>query len=171
MLECGVGWHSERIQITKIKLPSLLIACASGTAAKGRIRKEPAIRRNIELCPVVSADIVRRGKQPRLPAGRHPAVTAERNEKKSLDPTVPFLVYACIFRYILNNAVFAHIGIAYVGSNIFINFFCFQKRIRFIPHHFPVQTAYVRSKHNVRGLLFQKETGLHRLHFSGSGEM
>ena len=55
-LEFRTADVAVRIEVAEIPVPRFHVAAALGSAAVGRVAREPAVRGDVELCPVVAAD-------------------------------------------------------------------------------------------------------------------
>ena len=121
----------------------------------GRIAIQPAVRRNVEHRPIVTADMIRANRAARLPLCGNSKTAAKRNKDKRHGAAVPVTVQHHKFRNVFNVEIITHIGIRYMITNPIVNTAGKQKRIFFIARDFLRHSTDIRCKADMR-ILFTK---------------
>ena len=92
VLEFAVGNHPVWVKVAEIVVPAGVVLRAVCAAAERCIRKQPAVGGNVELRPVMVANVLGRGIKPALPLGGYARAAAQRYEQQRLNAAVSLQV-------------------------------------------------------------------------------
>ena len=145
-----------RVEVAEVPVPRFHIAAPFCSAAVGRVTVQPSVGCDVEQCPVVAADAAgiavsrRMYRVAGLPACGNSRDPAERDEEKCLYAAVAASVDRRVHRNVVEQTVFAGVGILDVRGHIVVDAARFDEGIVCSFRQVRRQFFQIRREHDVR---------------------